>query len=233
MSALTTTNQILAALPAKAQKRLWPRLERFELKFSETVYDNGDLFTHVYFPETGIISLLAAVDEHSTIEVAMVGCEGMVALPVFLGIERSNNRTVVQGSGFALRLTVADMLTECAASDELPRLLRLFTYSLLMQIARSAVCNRFHPIEARLARWLLMTQDRMKNADFKITQEFLSYMLGVRREAVNKTASGLQRRKLISYNRGHMHILDRKELESLACTCYGFVSGTSPHGVRA
>ncbi|MBK7392180.1 MAG: Crp/Fnr family transcriptional regulator [Chloracidobacterium sp.] len=227
MSALTTTNQILAALPAKTQKRLLPKLKRFDLIFSETVYDKGDLFSHVYFPESGIISLLASVDEHSTIEVAMVGCEGMVALPVFLGIEHSANRAVVQGSGVALRLTVADMLAECAASDDLPRIMRLFTYSLLMQIARSAVCNRFHPIESRLARWLLMTQDRMKSPDFRITQEFLSYMLGVRREAVNKAATGFQRRHLISYARGNMSLIDRPALEKIACNCYGFIAGNS------
>jgi len=220
----TPNNQLLSALPAKVLKRLMPKLERFEFKFGERLYDSGDVFSHVYFPETGIVSLLAAVDERSTIEVAMVGNEGMAALPVFLGIERSDIRAVVQGDGFGRRMSVADISEECLLSDELPRQLRLFTYSLLMQIARSAVCNRFHPIESRLARWLLMTQDRMKNAEFKITQEFLSYMLGVRREAVNKTATGLQRRKLISYNRGHMHILDRKELESLACNCYGFIA---------
>ena len=220
----TPNNQLLSALPAKVLKRLMPKLERFEFKFGERLYDPGDVFSHVYFPETGIVSLLAAVDERSTIEVAMVGNEGMAALPVFLGIERSDIRAVVQGDGFGRRMSVADISEECLRSDELPRQLRLFTYSLLMQIARSAVCNRFHPIESRLARWLLMTQDRMKNAEFKITQEFLSYMLGVRREAVNKTATGLQRRKLISYNRGHMHILDRKELESLACNCYGFIA---------
>ena len=140
----------------------------------------------------------------------MVGSEGMAALPVFLGVKVSKNRAVVQGVGFAQRMKVADFLKECSVSDELPRLLRLFTYSILMQIARSAVCNRFHPIESRMARWLLMTQDRMKSTEFKITQEFLSYMLGVRREAVNKAATGFQRRKLISYVRGQMSILNRR-----------------------
>ena len=156
----------------------------------------------------------------------MVGSEGMVALPVFLGLKSSNNRAVVQGEGVALRMKAADLLKECSASDELPRILRLFTYSMLMQIARSAVCNRFHAIETRLARWLLMAQDRMGSTEFKITQEFLSSMLGVRREAVNKAAGDFQRRKLISYVRGHMSLLDRPELESLACSCYGFISTT-------
>lgn len=221
------TNKLLADLPAKVFQRIKPHLERFDLRFAQTLYDRDEVFTHVYFVESGIVSLLAAVDERSTIEIAMVGSEGMVALPVFLGIKASNNRAVVQGDGFALRMKVADFLKECAASDELPRLLRLFTYSVVMQIARSAVCNRFHPIESRLARWLLMTQDRMKSTEFKITQEFLSYMLGVRREAVNKAATGFQRRKLISYVRGNMSILNRPELESIVCNCYGFIAGSA------
>lgn len=106
---------------------------------------------------------------------------------------------------------------------------RAFTYSIIMQIGRSAVCNRFHGIESRMARWLVMTQDRMKSADFKITQDFLSYMLGVRRAAVSKAATRLQQRELISYVRGNMSIIDRKELEALACNCYGFMS-TRPAG---
>ena len=217
-------NKLLAELHPKTLHRLMPKLERFEMHFGDRLYEQGDVFTHTYFVERGVISLLAAAGENSTIEVAMVGSEGMAALPVFLGIEKSSNRAVVQGEGFAMRMTVADMADECSASDELPRLLRLFTYSILLQIARSAVCNRFHPIEARLARWLLMTADRMKSPEFKITQEFLSYMLGVRREAVNKTATGLQRQRLISYSRGNMTIIDRKNLEEIACNCYGSVA---------
>lgn len=217
-------NKLLADLPAKVFQRIEPNLETVELNFGHRLYDQGEVFSHVYFVESGIVSLLAAANETSTIEVAMVGSEGMVALPVFLGIKTSNNRAVVQGEGFAKRMKAVDFLKECTVSDELPQLLRLFTYSILMQVGRSAVCNRFHPIDARLARWLLMTQDRMQTTEFRITQEFLSYMLGVRREAVNKTATGFQRRKLISYVRGSMSIINRPELESIACNCYGFIA---------
>lgn len=217
-------NKLLAALPTTAYDRLRPQFEPYELKYRENVYDQGQELKYVYFVETGIISILVATSETTTMEVAMIGSEGMAALAVFLGIKLSNNRAVVQGSGTALRLSAKNFQAECALSDDLPRIMRLFTYSILMQVSRSAVCMRFHPIESRLARWLLMTQDRMRSEDFRITQEFLSYMLGVRREAVNKAAGLLQKQKLISYVRGHVTILDRKTLEGLACTCYGFIA---------
>lgn len=217
-------NRLLAALPNIAYDRIRPQFEPYELKYAENVYDQGQELKHVYFVESGIVSMLVATSATTTMEVAMVGNEGMAALAVFLGIKVSNNRAVVQGSGTALRMTAKNFNAECALSDELPRIMRLFTYSILMQVSRSAVCTRFHTIESRLARWLLMTQDRMRSEEFQITQEFLSYMLGVRREAVNKAAGLLQRQKLISYVRGHVTVLDRTSLEGLACTCYGFIA---------
>ena len=219
-------NHLLAALPTKTYKGLFPKLERVDLNFGETVYGPGDVLSHIYFVESGIVSMLAVIDDHSTLEVGMVGVEGMVGLPVFLGKKTSGNRAVVQGDGHALRIKAADFSAECAAGNGLSQIMLAFTYSILVQIARSAVCNRFHDIESRLARWLMMTQDRMRSTEFRITQDFLSYMLGVRREAVNKAATSLQQRKLISYVRGNMSILDRKGLESLACNCYGFLAAT-------
>lgn len=221
-------NSLLAALPAAVYTKLIPKFERFDLEFSEIVYDRGDTFSHVYFIESGIVSLLVAADKHSTIEVGMVGREGMVALPVFLGVKVSKNRAVVQGTGRALRMKASEFESECLAGADLSRIMRLFTYSILMQVARSAVCNRFHSTDSRLARWLLMTSDRMNSDHFQITQEFLSYMVGVRREAVNKAAKGFQRRDLISYVRGSMTINDRKRLETIACSCYGMPSGGVP-----
>ncbi len=217
-------NKLLAALSNVVYARIRPQLQPYELKYSENVYDQGEELRHVYFVESGIVSMLVATSPTTTMEVAMIGSEGMAALAVFLGVKVSNNRAVVQGSGTALRMTAKNFNAECALSDDLPRIMRLFTYSILMQVSRSAVCTRFHSIESRLARWLLMTQDRMRSEDFRITQEFLSYMLGVRREAVNKAAGILQKKKLISYVRGHVTVLDRKSLEGLACTCYGFVA---------
>lgn len=158
------------------------------------------------------------------LEVGIVGNEGIIGLPVFLGVEISGNHAIVQGAGLALQMTAADFLEECKNGGELWRVLQRFTHSLMAQISQSAACNRFHPIEVRLARWLLMTHDRMQADEFQITQEFLSNMLGVRREAVNKAAANLQQQKLIGYSRGNLSVLNRQGLEAAACRCYQIIN---------
>jgi len=195
-------------------------LEEIPLTFAKTFYVPGDIIRHVYFPNSGIISLLSAVEERSLVEVGIVGNEGFVGVPVFLGVKTSNNCALVQGAGVALEMKTADFLAECENGGALPRLLQRYTHSLIMQISQSAACNRFHPIEARLARWLLMTSDRMESDEFQITQEFLSNMLGVRREGVSKSATQLQQNELINYSRGKITILNRAGLEAVACRCY-------------
>ena len=200
-------------------------MEKVELIYDTDVYKAGAVITDVYFPESGIVSLLAVVGKNSTIEVGIVGDEGMVGLPVFLGTRTSINRTVVQGAGFALKMESDRFLSACESSPELQRVLHRFAYALMTQISQSAACNRFHPIDARLARWLMMTHDRMRSADFQITQEFLSNMLGVRREAVNKAATGFQEKELIRYSRGKLKILDADALEKIACSCYKVIAG--------
>jgi CRP-like cAMP-binding protein len=215
-------NRLLATLPIKNYQNLLTKTERIELIFNENIYTPGDIISDVYFPESGIVSLLSAVEANSTLEVGIVGNEGMVGLPVFLGVKTSNNRAVVQGAGFALKMSADEFLDECE-TGELPRILQRFTHSLMTQISQSAACNRFHEIEPRLARWLLMTGDRMQSDEFQITQEFLSNMLGVRREAVNKAATHLQQQKLISYSRGNLSILNRQGLETAACNCYQII----------
>ena len=216
-------NRLLAALPAKEYKRLLPKLEGVSLTYGENIYEQGEIIRRVYFPTSGIISLLTAVEERSQLEVGIVGNEGMVGLAPFLGVKTSNNRAIVQGEGFAMRMKAADFLAECGNGGSLPNILRRYTHSLLTQISQSAVCYRFHPIEARLARWLLMTSDRMNTNEFQITQEFLSNMLGVRREGVNKSAVILQRQQLISYSRGNISITNRAGLEAASCKCYGII----------
>ena len=213
-------NRLLAALPAKDYARLLLKLEEIPLTFAKTFYEPGDIIRHVYFPNSGIISLLSAVEERSLVEVGIVGNEGFVGVPVFLGVKTSNNCALVQGAGVALEMKTADFLAECENGGALPRLLQRYTHSLIMQISQSAACNRFHPIEARLARWLLMTSDRMESDEFQITQEFLSNMLGVRREGVSKSATQLQQNELINYSRGKITILNRAGLEAVACRCY-------------
>ncbi len=213
-------NRLLAALPAEEYARMFPQLEAAALIYAEIIYEPDDMIRRVYFPESGIISLLSSVGESSLLEVGIVGNEGFVGLPVFLGVKTSNNRALVQGAGAALSMKTADFLAECKTGGALPRLLQRYTHSLMTQISQSAACNRFHPIEARLARWLLMTADRMAANEFQITQDFLSNMLGVRREAVNKSATVFQQNGLIKYIRGKITILDRAALETAACRCY-------------
>jgi len=217
------TNRLLAALPKDEYQRLLPKLEPFTLVFGEVIYESDDLIRTVYFPTSGIISLLAAVEDRATLEVGIVGREGMVGLPAFMGVKTSGNRAVVQGAGEAMRMKASAFRAECENGGSFPRLLRRYTHSRLTQISQGAACNRFHPIDARLARWLLMTRDRMGTDEFQLTQEFLSNMLGVRREGVNKAAGALQQQNLISYSRGNLLILDRVGLTAIACHCYGVI----------
>jgi CRP-like cAMP-binding protein len=217
------TNLLLAALPKDEYRRLLPNLKPFPLVFGEVIYEPGDLIRDVYFPTSGMISLLAAIDDRATLEVGIVGREGMVGLPPFMGVKTSGNRAVVQGAGAALKMKATAFRKECNLGGSLPRLLLRYSHSRLTQIGQGAACNLFHPINARLARWLLMTRDRMGNDEFQVTQEFLSNMLGVRREAVNKAASALQGKQLIKYSRGTLTTLDLEGLESVACNCYGVI----------
>jgi CRP-like cAMP-binding protein len=216
-------NRLLAALSEKEYKLLLPLLARVPLIFNENIYQPGEQIRYVYFPEGGIISLLSGVGNGCTIEVGIVGNEGMVGLPVFLGVRTSSSCAVVQGSGYAMRMETADFIKYSAGNVKLQRLMLRYMHSLFTQISQSAACNRFHGIDARLARWLLMTRDRMNSNEFRITQEFLSNMLGVRREGVNKAAGILQGRDLVSYVRGNLKIRNRKGLERSACACYQLI----------
>lgn len=216
-------NKLLAALPRKEYQRLLPSLEEIPLVFEKVLYEAGDSIVDVYFPTSGIVSLLAGVEDRATLEVGLVGREGMVGVSIFMGVKTSLNRAVVQGAGSALRMKAGVFRKECDNGGSLPRVLRRYTHSMLTQISQSAVCNRFHPTDARLARWLLMTRDRMEADEFQLTQEFLSNMLGVRREGVNKAAGLLQQQHLISYSRGALTILNGPGLEAIACPCYGII----------
>ena len=216
-------NRLLAALPKKEYQRLLPELERITLPFAEVLYEAGDPIRHVYFPNDSIISLLAVVAERSTLEVGMVGNEGLAGISVFMGVGISRTRAIVQGAGTAMRMKAAVLRTESDHVGALHHLLHRYTHSLLTQVSQSAACNRFHMVDARLARWLLMTRDRLQSDEFRLTQEFMSNMLGVRREGVNKAAGALQQDKLISYSRGHILILDRAGLAAVACECYRLV----------
>ena len=224
-----SANRLLAALPEKDFQNLLANSERTELTYGAYLYQTGATIRHIYFPESGIVSLPSAVEGDLTLDVGIVGSEGMIGVPAFLGAKTSNNIALVQGAGFALRMTTADFAKECETSNKLQQVVKRFVQSLMAQTAQSAACNRFHPIESRMARWLLMTHDRMRTGIFKITQEFLANMVGVRREAVNKTAKSFQARGLISYNRGNLLILDVKGLKAVACNCYKIISKNDPN----
>ena len=216
-------NRLLAALPAKEYAHLLPNLEEIPLTYAEIIYEQGEAIRYIYFPNSGMISLLTHAAEGEVLEVGVVGNEGMIGLPVFLGVETSRNQVIVQGDGAALRIKTEDFIKECGRGGSLPKLLRRYTHALITQVSQTVACNRFHLIEERLMCWLLLMHDRMQTDKFKITQEFLSKMLGVRREAVSKSAANLQQRKLIEYSRGIVSIINRAALEAAACNCYSIV----------
>ena len=216
-------NSLLAALPRQSYLRLLPGLAPVELVFGEVLYEPGDPIRDVYFPSQSLVSLLTLVEGHLALEVGLVGREGMVGIPLALGVDVSPVRALVQGAGPALKMNAARFRSELNASPPLQRELQRYIYAMMVQISQTAGCNRFHVVEARLARWLLMTRDRMRSGHFRMTHEFLSHMLGVRRVGVTEAASALQRRKLIEYSRGNITILDDHGLEAACCSCYQVV----------
>ncbi len=216
-------NKILAALPAREYRRLANKLEPFDLKCGEIIYEPDANMKDVYFPNSGIVSFMTAIEKGSTLEVSVVGNEGMVGLSTFLGITKSPNSAVVRAAGIAWKMKAADFLQECRENILLSRLVHRYTHLLLNQLSLIGACNRFHPIIKRLTCWLLMTGDRMKTDKFHITQEFISNMLGVRREAVALAAASLQEKQMISYSRGDLSIVNRVSLEKFACKCYSIV----------
>jgi len=220
-------NRLLATLTKNEYKRLLPKLKLVSLVLGEVLYEPGDVIKHVYFPNDSIISLISELSDTSWLEVGMVGSEGMAGLAVFMGVNFSSTRALVQGSGTAMRMSSAAVRTEANRVGSLHRILHRYSHSLLAQVSQSSACNRFHLVDARLARWLLMTNDRLGLKEFPLTQEFLSNMLGVRREGVSKAAHALQAGKLIRYSRGVITILNRRGLEAKSCQCYAIIKAES------
>ena len=213
-------NRLLAALPRSDQRRMLAAGETVAIAFAEELYAPGERISHVYFPTHGFISLVMPVDASASLEVGLVGNEGMFGVPLALGVAESPVRAVVQGAGFAVRVGAAHFTRELARSRALQSGMNRYAYVHLAQLAQTAACTRFHVVEARLARWLLMTQDRAHAESFHVTQAFLALMLGVRRVGVTKAASALQRRGLIHYRRGDITVVDRRGLKSASCGCY-------------
>jgi CRP-like cAMP-binding protein len=216
-------NSLLAALPRRAYQRLLPGLTPVDLVFNDVLYEPGERIRDVYFPSRSLVSLLTLVEGHLALEVGMVGREGMIGIALALGVDVSPVRALVQGGGAALKMSAATFTSEMKGNPPLRRALHSYVHALMAQISQTAGCNRFHVVEARLARWLLMTRDRVRSAEFRMTHDFLSHMLGVRRVGVTEAATALQAKKLIEYARGNIRILDERGLEAACCTCYQVV----------
>lgn len=213
-------NRVLASIPPKDYRRLQAQLEPVTVGFGQVLYEPGQEIHHVYFPVDCLISLLTTVDRRRSLEVGMVGNEGMAGMPFILGMGVSGVRALVQGGGDALRMASLPFRTEFDRNAPLQEALHRYTYALMAQISQTAACNRFHEAEERLARWLLMTRDRVASDEFLLTHQFLAHMLGLRREGVSEAASALKERGLIAYSRGAIHVLDVKGLKASACSCY-------------
>jgi len=213
-------NRLLQALPRRQSQRMLRECEAVELKFGEILYQPNVRISDVYFPSDSFISLMIPVDGTGNLEVALVGNEGMLGSPLILGVNVSPLRAVVQGRGLAWRMSAVAFSRQLGRSAALRRGLHRYLQVRMCQLARAAACTRFHLVEQRLARCLLMTQDRAHSDEFHATHEVLAYMLGVRRVGVTKAANALQTRNLIHYHRGEISILDRVGMEAAACGCY-------------
>jgi CRP-like cAMP-binding protein len=221
---LPIANSLLAALPRTEYERLISGLEPVKLAFGEVLYQPGEPIRHAYFPINCLVSVMAVVEGRTALGVGLIGSEGMAGISLALGIGVSPVRALVQEGGTAMRIQSACFRREFGRSPSLRRNLLRYTHALMTQATQTAVCSRFHLLQSRLARLLLMTGDRMQSNDFRLTHEFLAQMLGVRRVGVTKAAGALQQQQLIRYSRGGVRILDRKGLEAATCRCYQIVN---------
>jgi CRP-like cAMP-binding protein len=216
-------NKLLAALSRRERHNLLPYLEPVSLRSEEVLYEPGGLIRHVYFPTSGMISLVLALEDSLIAQVGRVGNEGMIGLPVFLGVSISHPSAFVEIPGEALRMKAQVFRQELHRAGALSGLLLRYTQALMRHSERLTACNTWHSIEQRLCRWLLVAHDRVQADQFEVTQEFLSHMLGAHRQSVTLAASNLQKAGLIRYSRGKLTILNREGLEAAACDCYRVV----------
>ena len=213
-------NRLLASLSRRNSQKFIASCDHVELEFAAVLSDPGERTTHVYFPLTGFISLVTALDDGERLEVGIVGDEGMLGASLILGIRTSSQHALVQGAGTALRMTAVLFARYCKTDLLLQKQVSGYLHVLMGQLAQMAACTHYHAVEARLARWLLMTRDRAHSDEFRLTHEFLAFMLGVRRVGVTEAASALQERGLISYHRGHIAVIDGAGLVKASCCCY-------------
>jgi CRP-like cAMP-binding protein len=218
-----TQNLILAALPPEVYQRLLPQLELIEMPLGHSLYESGAQLQYVYFPITGIVSLLYVTQGGNSAELAVVGCEGMIGVSLFMGGETTPNRAIVQCACKAYRLPAQALKASFAEGGPMQVILLKFTQALITQISQTAVCNLHHSVDQQLCRWLLLSLDRLPENKLQMTQELIANMLGVRRQGVTESAGKLEREGLITYGRGLITVLDRPGLEKRACECYQVV----------
>jgi len=216
-------NQLLAALPEENYQALLPFLEPVLLPLGMALYESGGAQGYVYFPTSSIVSLLYVLENGSSAEIAVTGCEGLVGIALFMGGETTPSRAVVQSAGRGYRLKAAVLKQKFEAGGALQLLLLRFTQALITQMTQTAVCNRHHAVDQQLCRWLLLSLDRLPANELVMTQELIANMLGVRREGVTEAAGNLQAAGLIEYSRGKITVLDRTKLEARVCECYAVV----------
>ena len=213
-------NHLLDALPDEVGQRIASDLEIVEFGLGDVLYESGQRLTHVHFPVDCIVSLLYAMADGATAEIGMIGAEGVVGIALFMGGETMPSRAVAQCAGRALRMPARALQEEFRRGGPFQAALLRFTQTLLTQMSQTAACNRLHPTDQRLCRWLLLSRDRLQSDEMLLTQELIAGMLGVRREGVSVAAGALQTAGLIRYARGRITILDRAGLEARACECY-------------
>ncbi len=218
-----TRNRILQLLPFGDAERLSDLFEPVKLKFKEPIYSNGKPMDYIYFPLTGMVSVVVDMAGGQTVEAGTIGCEGLVGLPAFLGSRKSLYRVLTQIAGEALRAPVDAFKEELRRGEALSRVLRRYTAAFMGMLAQTAACNRLHSLEERMCRWLLTTRDHVGSDGFPLTQDFLGQMLGVRRPSVSLAGAALQNAGLIKYSRGQIAIVNRAGLEAAACECYGVI----------
>jgi CRP-like cAMP-binding protein len=216
-------NYILDALPPAERARLFPYLKLVALPLGKALYESGDRLRYIYFPTDSIVSLLYVLEDGASAEIAVVGNDGAIGVPLVMGGETTTTRAIVQSGGSAYQLTGTRLKGEFDRHGELLHILLRYTQALITQMAQTAVCNRHHSVDQQLCRWLLLSLDRLSSFQLNMTQELIANMLGVRREGVTEAAGRLQKLGVIVYSRGQIEVLDRGALERLCCECYGVV----------
>jgi len=216
-------NKVLAALSVKAYKRLVPHLEPVDLPLGKILYQQKATIEWVYFPQWAAVSMVNLFEDGTSVEVGVIGREGMVGTSLLSGDDISPHQAIVQIANGGLRMEARVFKRENESNGELNNILRRYSQALFSQVAQTAACNRMHPIVERLARWLLLMQDRVESDTLQLTHEFISAMLGARRAGVTLAAGRLQAAGIIRYSRGKVTILDQKSLEEVSCECHKIV----------